>query len=112
MTIAQLLGWSLGVAYVVGFGLALSSTAFVLQLLKEHHQFNTTHGQGAFSILMFQDLAILPLLTSLSFFTEGQFASPTFNNISLVIAIILTLILIEQYVIRHVFHLVAESQNT
>ena len=109
--IAQFLGWSIGASYVIGFGLALSSTAFALQLLKEHHQFNTTHGQGSFSILMFQDLAILPLLASLSFFSDGQFALPTLTGLLQVIAIIFVLILIEQYVIRHILHLVAESQT-
>lgn len=109
--IAKFLGWSLGASYVIGFGLALSSTAFALQLLKEHHQFNTTHGQGSFSILMFQDLAILPLLASLSFFTDGQFILPTLNDLMQIMAIIITLILIEQYVIHHILHLVAESQT-
>ena len=109
--IAKLLGWTVGASYVIGFGLALSSTAFALQLLKEHHQFDTTHGQGSFSILMFQDLAILPLLASLSFFTDGQFALPTITNVLQIIVIIAILILIEQYVIRHVLHLVAESQT-
>ena len=109
--IFKILGWSIGASYVIGFGLALSSTAFALQLLKEHHQFNTTHGQGAFSILMFQDLAILPLLASLSFFTDGQFVLPTLNSLMQVIAIIIILILIEQYVIHHILHLVAESQT-
>ena len=109
--IANFLGWTVGASYVIGFGLALSSTAFALQLLKEHHQFNTTHGQGSFSILMFQDLAILPLLASLSFFSDGQFTLPTLTDLLQVIVIIVILILIEQYVIRHVLHLVAESQT-
>ena len=109
--IAKLLGWSVGASYVIGFGLALSSTAFALQLLKEHRQFDTTHGQGSFSILMFQDLAILPLLASLSFFTDGQFTFPTMTDLLQVVLIIVVLILIEQYVIRHVLHLVVESQT-
>ncbi len=111
MATSYFLGWSLGASYVIGFGLALSSTAFAMQLLKEHHQFNTTHGQGSFSILMFQDLAIIPLLTSLSFFTDGQLVLPTLNNILQIIAIIIALILIEQYVISHILHLVAASQT-
>ena len=60
---------------------------------------------------MFQDLAILPLLASLSFFTDGQFTFPTITDLLQVVFIIVVLILIEQYVIRHVLHLVVESQT-
>jgi len=49
-------------ALVAGFGLALSSTAFVLQTLESRKEMNTTYGQKTFSILLFQDLAIIPLL--------------------------------------------------
>ena len=47
---------------VIGFALALSSTAFVLQLLSEKQQLNTTFGQQSFSILLFQDIAAIPLI--------------------------------------------------
>ena len=57
---AGLLDWSGSV--VTGFGLALSSTAFALQILDENGDTNTRYGQRAFSILLFQDLAIVPLL--------------------------------------------------
>ncbi|MCC2638403.1 MAG: glutathione-regulated potassium-efflux system protein KefB [Moraxellaceae bacterium] len=50
------------VSFIVGFGLALSSTAFALQLLSEKGQLNTRHGRGAFTILLFQDIAVIPLL--------------------------------------------------
>lgn len=49
-------------SFVIGFALALSSTAFVLQLLTEKQQLNTTYGQQSFSILLFQDMAAIPLL--------------------------------------------------
>jgi len=49
-------------ALVAGFGLALSSTAFVLQTLESRKEMNTAYGQKTFSILLFQDLAIIPLL--------------------------------------------------
>lgn len=62
MGITRALGYSLPVSFVVGFGLALSSTAFVLQLLSEKKQLTTQHGRKAFSILLFQDLAVIPLL--------------------------------------------------
>lgn len=52
-------------AMVAGFGLALSSTAFALQLLESREEVNTKHGRKVFSILLFQDLAIIPLLAIL-----------------------------------------------
>lgn len=55
-----LLGWQ--AALIAGYGLALSSTAFALQILEENNDMNTRHGQRTFSILLLQDLAIVPLL--------------------------------------------------
>lgn len=49
-------------ALVAGFGLALSSTAFVLQTLETRKEINTVYGQKTFSVLLFQDIAIIPLL--------------------------------------------------
>ena len=52
-------------AIVVGFALSLSSTPLVLQLLAERHQLNTQHGRSAFAILLFQDIAVMPMLALL-----------------------------------------------
>ncbi len=49
-------------AVILGLGLALSSTAFVLQLLGETGEFRTPAGNAGFSILLLQDIAIVPLL--------------------------------------------------
>lgn len=57
-----LLGDSWRVAVAIGATLALSSTAFAVQMLVETNQLGTTHGRNAFSILLFQDLAVIPLL--------------------------------------------------
>src|SRR5881394_1829921 len=66
---AVLLGagaWALGeppvAAAVIGFGLSLSSTPLVLQVLAERGQLKTQYGRAAFGILLFQDLAVLPAL--------------------------------------------------
>lgn len=66
--IGLVLGLSLEVAILLGLILALSSTAFALQVLNERHQLATPHGQAAFSILLFQDLAVIPLLALLPLF--------------------------------------------
>jgi glutathione-regulated potassium-efflux system ancillary protein KefC len=49
-------------ALILGLGLSLSSTAFVLQLLSERGETGTEHGRAAFSILLLQDMAVVPLL--------------------------------------------------
>jgi monovalent cation:proton antiporter-2 (CPA2) family protein len=49
-------------ALVVGFGLAMSSTALVLQMLGERKELTDRHGRAAFGILLFQDLSVIPFL--------------------------------------------------
>jgi monovalent cation:proton antiporter-2 (CPA2) family protein len=64
--VAYFVGQSLKVAIIVGFGLALSSTAFGLQILNERGEVDTGHGRVALSVLLLQDLAVVPLLTLIS----------------------------------------------
>jgi monovalent cation:proton antiporter-2 (CPA2) family protein len=54
------------IAVIIGFGLALSSTAFGLQILTERSEMTTRHGRTAFAVLLLQDLAVVPLLTLIS----------------------------------------------
>jgi len=56
---------SLGSALIVGFALSLSSTPLALQLLAERQQLTTQAGRSAFGILLFQDLAVMPVLALL-----------------------------------------------
>lgn len=56
-------GFTLGAALALGLPLALSSTAQVLPSLKSSGRINTPFGERAFSVLLFQDLAIVPLIT-------------------------------------------------
>ena len=55
-------GLSASTAIVLGFGLALSSSAFVIQLLTEKGELASRFGRATFGILLFQDLAVVPLL--------------------------------------------------
>ncbi|WP_246218784.1 monovalent cation:proton antiporter-2 (CPA2) family protein [Parasphingorhabdus halotolerans] len=55
--------FSWGAAIAIGLPLALSSTAQVLPMLQSSGRLNTPTGEKAFSILLFQDLSIIPLLT-------------------------------------------------
>ena len=63
--LAYALGQAPVAAAVVGFGLSLSSTPLVLQVLAERKQLHAQHGRAAFGILLFQDLAVLPVLAVL-----------------------------------------------
>ncbi len=69
---ALLLGFSVPVAIAIGLGLALSSTALVMQLLEERGDRATTYGRKSFSILLFQDLAIVPLLMLVAFLAPAS----------------------------------------
>jgi CPA2 family monovalent cation:H+ antiporter-2 len=70
------LAWAFGnpwpVAVVLGGVLALSSTAVALQLLSERRQLGTPLGQACFSVLMMQDLAVVPLLVLVGVLAEVQ----------------------------------------
>ena len=71
-------------AAVVGFGLSLSSTPLVLQVLAERQQLKTQYGRAAFGILLFQDLAVLPMLAVLPLMSPLQTAHAGFPWIALV----------------------------
>ncbi len=70
------------VFYIAGFGLkksliialcfAMSSTAIVLQTLKEKNLFRTVSGESSFSILLFQDIAVIPILALLPFLSKSD----------------------------------------
>lgn len=60
-----LLGFSWQAALAVGLTFALSSTAIVLQTLKEKNLLNTSAGQSSFAVLLFQDIAVIPILAIL-----------------------------------------------
>lgn len=58
-------------AVTIGGSLALSSSAFVLQLLKDKNQMGTRHGKASFGILLLQDLAVVPLLVVVELLAKG-----------------------------------------
>lgn len=60
-----LFGLSWQAALIVGPGLAFSSTAFAMQALAERNELATAHGRGAFAMLLFKYLALLPLLAAI-----------------------------------------------
>src|SRR5258706_15818577 len=75
-------GWALGLApkmaLVAGMGLSMSSTAIGLASLQEKNLLPTPGGQASFSVLLFQDLAVIPLLLLLGFISPDK-NSETFD---------------------------------
>ncbi len=63
-------------ALVVGLPLGLSSTALVMQLLKERQLAGTPFGERSFSMLLFQDLALVPMLTIVGALSRAPVANP------------------------------------
>lgn len=109
--VAFALGLTRNEAIVTGLVLGLSSTAFVLQMLAEKKELATSHGRAAFSILLFQDLAaipmiaILPLLGANASFVDGV----DFTQLGLMAATIGGLIVAGRYGLTPAFKIAARS---
>ncbi|MEO0543657.1 MAG: monovalent cation:proton antiporter-2 (CPA2) family protein [Pseudomonadota bacterium] len=73
---ALIMDFSFAASAVIGFGLALSSTAFALQILDERGERGRRHGQKSFAILLFQDIAIVPLLAVIPLLAAGAQNEP------------------------------------
>ena len=65
LAVGVMLGFPWQTALTVGLGLAMSSTAMILASLAERRQLTKRHGRDAFAVLLFQDLAVIPLLALL-----------------------------------------------
>lgn len=110
---ALALGQPPGAALVIGGALALSSTAFVLQLLSERGEHLTRHGRNAFAVLLFQDLAVLPLLVVIPLLAGD---SNTLAGTVLHVAVVATLtlggiVLAGRYLLQPAFRVVAATQS-
>jgi glutathione-regulated potassium-efflux system protein KefB len=103
--IALALGIDWHAAIVVGFGLALSSTAVGLQLLAERKSLNGDYGRLAFAILLFQDLAAIPLLGHVA----GEAQSPWLAGMR-ALGAIAALVFGGRVLLRHVFRIVARTR--
>ena len=110
--IAFALGVGFKSALVIGLGLAMSSTAFVLQILAEKGQLSQRHGRSAFAILLFQDLAVIPLLALIPLLGSGD-AVTAGSNVWLTalkaIGVIVAVIAGGRYLLRPVLHVIAAA---
>jgi monovalent cation:proton antiporter-2 (CPA2) family protein len=109
--VAIWLGVSDKSAIIIGFGLALSSTAFCLKLLAERGGISTIMGRMSFSILLFQDLAVVPLLALVSYLADD--GSTTISEFSLLygVAVIIGLLLMGRYLLNPILGRIVASQD-
>lgn len=105
-TALWLLGLPFTAALLIGFSLALSSTAFVLQLLGEQKQLNHAHGRAAFGVLLFQDIAVIPVIALLSIVGAG--ANEEAINPWLIAAVI-TGFIAARFMLRPILRLIAAT---
>lgn len=125
MIIAIFLGYSWQIGVVVGCILSLSSTAIVLQTFTEKQLLSSPGGQAGFAVLLFQDVAAIPMLALLPLLSMAQvvqtdnaenIASKWLQNQSgMVIAgvsvvVIVLIITVVRYCVPHMFRLIANSK--
>jgi monovalent cation:H+ antiporter-2, CPA2 family len=72
--------WRIGL--VVGGAFAMSSTALVMKMLSEKHELETEHGKRVFSVLLMQDLAVIPLLILVPAMATGESGSQLISDLS------------------------------
>jgi len=114
-TIFSLAAWALGVApaaaAVVGFGLAMSSTAIGLQILVEKKQLATPQGRAGFAVLLFQDLAVVLVLAVLPALMGQQGGVHTAGGLSPLLTVLLlaAVVVAGRYLLRPYFRALAEA---
>lgn len=111
--LAYAIGLPKNAAFVTGFALSLSSTPMVLQLLAEREQLNTQHGRSAFGILLFQDIAVMPMLAILPLLgttAAAQDLSQTLLMAAKGLAVLALLVFGGRYVLRPLLRIVAETK--
>ena len=106
-------------ALAIGLILAMSSTAIVLQSLNERGQLKTSAGQSSFSVLLFQDIAVIPMLALLPLLAVQQATAhestsliaelPAWAQTLSVLAAVAAIVLAGRYLMRPLFRFVAQS---
>lgn len=114
--VAYAFGQPAAAALIIGFGLALSSTAMVVELLAAKRRMTTSAGRTSFAILLCQDLAVIPLLFLISVLDaqngSGSLLVGLAQAFVQAFAAIATIIVIGRLALRPLFRLVASTEST
>ena len=117
MAVTMLLGWlaglSLATAFVIGGALTMSSTAIVSKILMERVDLNSRHGRLAIGILLFQDLAVIPILVLIPALGAHSGDLGTLLGLSLIKSAVLLFLLFKfgKTIINYWFSLVAGQRS-
>lgn len=107
------LGYGLVASAVVGAALALSSTAFVLQLMTERGELATRHGRAVFSVLLFQDLAVVPILVAVPLIAGGgdgeSIALALAGTVLKALAALAVIVIAGRQLLRPLYHVIAAA---
>jgi monovalent cation:proton antiporter-2 (CPA2) family protein len=104
-------GLPFSASLLIGLAISLSSTAFALQTLEERSELTTRHGRLAFSILLFQDIAAIPMIILVSVLaaSNGNGEAPTLYGFFKGLAVITIIVLAGRYVLNRVYAVVAST---
>jgi len=105
-------GLSVPVAFVGAMGFVLSSTAVIMQTLDERGELATTRGQRGVSILLLEDIAIVPLLAAVAVMAGamglgGEATPPLWQTIGLAVGAVAVVFLAGRYLMNPVFRILA-----
>ncbi|MGN6303332.1 MAG: monovalent cation:proton antiporter-2 (CPA2) family protein [Mesorhizobium sp.] len=106
-------GFPVAQAFVAGAGFVLTSTAIVMQLLEERGEIAVPKGQKIVSILLFEDLMIVPLLALVAFLAPGggeTTLAERLQEVGIGIAAIVGLVFAGRYLLNPLFRILADSQ--
>jgi CPA2 family monovalent cation:H+ antiporter-2 len=112
--LAWLLGLPVQAAVITGAILALSSTAIVIKQLSEQVELNSEHGRLGVSILLFQDLAVIPLLVVIPILAgtgESGIALPLFIAVVKAALVFVAIMAIGHWLLRPLFHEIARARS-
>ena len=106
------INWQLGIA--LGGVFAMSSTAVLTKLLAERMQFDTAHGREILGVLLFQDLAVVPLLVVIPSLTQPPEKLAMLLGIALLKAVVVLAVILVfgQKLMRRWFHFVARAKSS
>jgi len=98
-------------AFVIGGSLALSSTAFGLQILAERKEAGSAYGRQVFAVLLFQDLAAIPLIAALPLLAASSASHVELLGVLRTLGVIVAVVVGGRYVLRAVFRFVAKADS-